>query len=125
MQVHNRLLGLEVLQALGGKETLEAVAREEPDLLLLDLVMPGVSGYDVLRELNTDGRTVQTQIILVSVRSTEQESAPIQGGFRLDRASGFSLMETLQMLTALLAAVAPVSGEASTGGAARPEDRPG
>ncbi len=116
---------MEVLQALGGDEGLQAVNREQPDLLLLDLVMLGVTGYDILRHLQSGGGATQTQTIVVSVRSMEQESIPFQGGFHLDRAAGFNLTETLQVLTAVLAAVAPVSEEASTGGAARPEDRPG
>ena len=40
--------GYEVLGALGGREGLEAMRREQPDLILLDLMMPVVDGADVL-----------------------------------------------------------------------------
>ena len=46
--------GYEVLGALGGREGLEAMRREQPDLILLDLMMPEVSGADVLLHKKKD-----------------------------------------------------------------------
>ena len=46
--------GYEVLGALGGREGLEAMRREQPDLILLDLMMPEVDGADVLLHKKRD-----------------------------------------------------------------------
>ena len=46
--------GYEVLGALGGREGLEAMRREQPDLILLDLMMPVVGGADVLLHKKKD-----------------------------------------------------------------------
>ena len=46
--------GYEVIGALGGSEGLEAARREQPDLILLDLMMPVVGGADVLLHKKTD-----------------------------------------------------------------------
>jgi len=41
-------------QCCNGQEALEAVEREKPDLLLLDIQMPGMSGFDLIRQLSTE-----------------------------------------------------------------------
>lgn len=46
--------GVELLTADGGAAGLEAAAREQPDLILLDLDMPDMSGFDVCRALKAD-----------------------------------------------------------------------
>lgn len=43
--------GYELSEAAGGKEALERIARDKPDLVLLDLMMPEVDGYGVVRRL--------------------------------------------------------------------------
>ena len=44
-------LGCEVLKAHGGAEAIDLVLSDEPDFIILDLMMPEVSGWDVLREI--------------------------------------------------------------------------
>lgn len=44
----------QVVQALDGEEGLRKVIEEKPDLIILDVIMPGKSGFDVCRELKTD-----------------------------------------------------------------------
>ncbi len=51
----------------------EKVATEKPDLILLDLVMPKRSGYEVLRSLKTDDRTKETPIVVVSSKASESD----------------------------------------------------
>jgi CheY-like chemotaxis protein len=46
------ILGLEVVTALNGRQAVEMITANPPDLLLLDLQMPGVSGYDIIRWLD-------------------------------------------------------------------------
>jgi len=52
--------------ALGGQQALEAVARSRPDLVLLDIVMPDVDGYEVCRRLRSDESTRELPIMFLS-----------------------------------------------------------
>jgi two-component system sensor histidine kinase/response regulator len=56
----------EVLVAMGGREALEMVAEEAPDLILLDIMMPEVDGYEVCRRLKNDKGTAKIPIIFLS-----------------------------------------------------------
>ena len=61
-----RRAGYEVLQASTGRECLEAVRAHHPDLLLLDVVLPDITGVEVCRRIKTDQQTRGTFVILVS-----------------------------------------------------------
>jgi putative two-component system response regulator len=58
--------GYGVVSATNGQDALEIVARERPDLVLLDVVMPGISGVDVCAELKRNPETRLTPVVLVS-----------------------------------------------------------
>jgi CheY-like chemotaxis protein len=96
---------LRVLEAFGGREGLQVARSERPDVVLLDLIMPEMSGYAFLEKVKDDRILSGTQVIIVSVRSIEEESAPIAGEIRLGREGGLSLTEILQVLRATLSAV--------------------
>ncbi len=49
--------GYEVIPAASGEEALAKIASEQPDLVLLDIVMPGMDGYEVCRRLRADPAT--------------------------------------------------------------------
>lgn len=62
-----RLLGrlpFRVVTASGGKEGIETAIREKPDLVFLDLMMPGIDGFEVLSQLRQSGLTVPPVIML-------------------------------------------------------------
>ncbi len=65
--------GYEVQTARSGEEALEAVDRAAPDLVLLDVVMPGLSGLDVLRRLRADARFAMLPIVLVTALDPDVE----------------------------------------------------
>jgi CheY-like chemotaxis protein len=65
-----RGLGYNVTTAHGGQEALESVRRSPPDLVVLDLQMPGVSGFDVLRELRADPRFERLPVVICSAASS-------------------------------------------------------
>ena len=69
-QVNLALAGIDVLQAADGREALEAVRSGEPDLILLDLMMPGVDGWTVAEELAADRRTNTIPIVFLTARAT-------------------------------------------------------
>ena len=55
-----------VLTATNGRDALEIVKRERPDLVLLDVLMPGISGLDVCAELKRNADTRLTPVVLIS-----------------------------------------------------------
>jgi class 3 adenylate cyclase len=67
------LHGYAVETALGGQAALDAVARSVPDLVLLDVVMPGMSGLQVLRRLRADARLATLPIVLVTALDPDVE----------------------------------------------------
>ena len=62
--------GYAVLTASSGEEALEVVASQRPDLLLLDLLLPGMSGLEVCRQVRA---TSNTPIIVLSVKEAERD----------------------------------------------------
>ncbi len=62
-------LDYDIISAYSGEEALEAVKAEKPDLILLDIMMPGMDGYEVSRALKEDPATRFTPIIMVTALS--------------------------------------------------------
>lgn len=58
--------GYATLVAANGKDGLELAAREQPDLILLDLMMPGMDGFEVTYRLKNDAATRSIPVIIVS-----------------------------------------------------------
>lgn len=58
--------GFEVIKAYEGNMGIQKAIEEKPDLILLDIMMPGVSGYDVCKILTTNEETKFTPIILLT-----------------------------------------------------------
>jgi len=58
--------GYQVLEAADGREALELAQNEHPDLILLDLLLPKMTGFDVLREIKKIGRVQKTPILIMS-----------------------------------------------------------
>lgn len=65
--------GYEVLQAFGGREAIEMAIAERPDLLILDLMMPEVTGFDVVAELRRLTATRDIPIIILTAKTLTQE----------------------------------------------------
>ncbi len=58
--------GYDLRTAASGEEALEAAADFQPDVILLDVIMSGISGYEVCRKIRTDSKLRHTKIIMVS-----------------------------------------------------------
>src|SRR3989304_3745457 len=73
--------GLDVLTAMSGEQALGAVRRASPDIVLLDLSMPGMSGREVLRELKARKETSDIPVIIVTSvgQMAEREKAIHEG----------------------------------------------
>ena len=65
--------GYRVSTAASGEEALERVAADPPDLILLDVMMPGLSGYDVTRQLRADPQHAVLPIVLVTALDPAKE----------------------------------------------------
>src|SRR6266481_4740815 len=59
----------EVITASDGEEALATAVREKPDLIVLDVMMPKISGFDVLDILRSTPETKATKIVLMTARS--------------------------------------------------------
>ncbi len=61
--------GHQAALAEGGEAGIRAALAQVPDIAIIDLMMPGISGYDVTRQLRSDSRTAQMPIMILTARS--------------------------------------------------------
>src|SRR5439155_1179670 len=72
--------GFTVLPASGGREAIEIAKSSNPDLVLLDLIMPEVTGFDVVAALRADEKTRDTPImVLTAANLTEADMRQLNG----------------------------------------------
>jgi PleD family two-component response regulator len=73
VEVNLRLEGFDVVLASDGSEALDQTFAARPDLVLLDVTMPGLDGYEVCRRLRADARTTQMPVIFLTAKSLVQD----------------------------------------------------
>ena len=66
LQAFLEVLPVQIVTARDGVEALEKVEQHNPDLILLDIMMPRMSGFQVCRKLKSDERTRDIQILMVT-----------------------------------------------------------
>ncbi len=104
--------GHRVVAASKGAEALRLVKQESPDLVLLDVMLPDVTGLDVCRQIKTDPATKQVCVVMLTARAEEIDRVV---GFELGAddyvTKPFSVRELTLRVSAILRrnAVAPVS----------------
>jgi pilus assembly protein CpaE len=77
-------LGYQVVAASSGMEALERVQIEHPDLIILDVMMPGMDGYEVSRNLRRNPKTATTPILMFTAKTTiEDKLAGYDAGVNL------------------------------------------
>lgn len=86
--------GYEVVQAANGSQALELVAERAPDLILLDVRMPGVDGWQVLDELRSAAGP-QTPVVVMTASFTGQDRA-LQSGAQGYLAKPFELGDLVE-----------------------------
>lgn len=64
--------GYELVTASDGQQAVEKARAESPDLILMDVVMPTMNGFEACREIRGDARTSHVPIILVTTRGEEE-----------------------------------------------------
>jgi chitooligosaccharide synthase NodC len=65
--------GFQVVTAENGQRALEVLAQQQPDLMLLDVMMPGLSGFDVCRSVKEDRGDSAPPVIFLSARSQDED----------------------------------------------------
>ena len=66
-------LKFEIRTAATGQQALDAVAERKPDLILLDLMMPGIDGFEVIKRLREDPATANIRIIILSALNSNED----------------------------------------------------
>jgi len=69
----------EVITATSGKDGLKAAAWHKPDLILLDLMMPVMDGFEVLKKLKTDPKTESIPVIMLTAISNDESKMKAAG----------------------------------------------
>jgi two-component system phosphate regulon response regulator PhoB len=107
--------GLSCAEAGDADQAGQAIARQQPDLILLDWMLPGISGIEFARRLRHDPRTSQIPIIMLTARGEEQDR--IRG---LDTAADdyvtkpFSMRELMSRIRAVLRRTSQPAPEETT-----------
>jgi len=65
--------GYQVGMSHDGREGLDKIFTEQPDLVVLDLMLPGMDGYGILREMQRDPRTHRTPVLMLTAKSQTED----------------------------------------------------
>ncbi|HRE30263.1 MAG TPA: response regulator [Anaerolineales bacterium] len=105
--------GYRVLRALNGREALDLARSERPDLVILDIMMPQLSGLDVLAALRADG--APTPVIVFSARGRADDlAAGIEAGAVQYLVKPTSRDRLLEAVRVALAETAPADDAVNT-----------
>lgn len=74
-------LGVQILEAQDGEETLRVLLEERPDLIVLDVMMPTLNGWEILQYLRTKAELAETPVLLLTGvgKSVNALTAPLYG----------------------------------------------
>jgi two-component system alkaline phosphatase synthesis response regulator PhoP len=110
LSMNLRFEGYEVLQAQDGRQGLARALDESPDLVVLDVMLPELSGYEVLKELRQRGR--DTPVVVLSAKGAEMDKIlGLDLGADDYVVKPFGLQELLARIKAVLRRRFPVSGQ--------------
>ena len=96
-----RFAGFEVVTAGNGREALEKAHAENPDLIVLDVMMPGMDGFEVTRRLRENGTTTPV-LFLTAKDATEDKVTGLGAGGDDYVTKPFSLDEVIARIRAIL-----------------------
>ena len=75
LQRHVSNAGFAVDVAANGLEALEKIEKEMPELVLLDLMMPGLNGFETCRRIRSDEKTKKLPVIIITALRSDTDSA--------------------------------------------------
>ncbi|MBC7236817.1 MAG: hybrid sensor histidine kinase/response regulator [Chloroflexi bacterium] len=99
-----------VLHARDGERTLDLLRTRKPDLLLLDLIMPNMDGFEVLRVMRREPALASIPVIVLSAKDPEREPL-ISRSLMLSRQDGLSPRDLINALQAIVHTLKPRFGE--------------
>lgn len=103
--------GYEVLEAADGGAAYDRACDDQPDLVLLDVMMPVMTGYDVLSKLKANSATEHIPVVMLSAKSQQAEVREgLEGGAQEYICKPFTPKDLLQRVAEILGA----KGEDST-----------
>lgn len=102
----------DILQAKNGQRALDLLREHRPDVVLLDLIMPGIDGFQVLREKRKDPSIRDIPVIVISSRDPSGEPI-VSDGMRIVRGKGLSVRDLLACIKAVSEVMSPLSPHAA------------
>jgi DNA-binding response OmpR family regulator len=70
---HLRQAGLTVISVTSGEEARVQLQSQKPDLVILDVILPGQSGFELCREIKTNSHTQAIPVVICSTKGTEAD----------------------------------------------------
>jgi CheY-like chemotaxis protein len=112
-----RSFGYDVITAGGGQEGINKAFETHPDVLIVDLMMPDVNGFDVISTLKSDSRTINIPLIVCTAKDIESDEADYltSNAFTILQKGAFSKEDLLGILGKL----EKPSGEANSSGSCK------
>jgi len=74
IKVSLNLANFETREVFGGQEALDLLAKERPDLILLDIMMPNIDGYEVCRRIKKDKKLKSIPVILLTAKGQKSDA---------------------------------------------------
>jgi signal transduction histidine kinase/CheY-like chemotaxis protein len=96
-----------LLEAGDGQEALRKIKRDRPGLILLDLILPQLSGREILDRMASDPDLAQIPVILISGNVEDYSEQMLQGSIEISRGQGFQFGEVIRALDATLEVLTP------------------
>ena len=112
--------GYRVMRAESGQQALTLLRRRRPDVMLLDLVMPGIDGFQVLNEMSQDADLRGIPVVVVTCRDPSGQPI-VTNALTVTRSGGLAVHELLACIQAVSRILAPTAHTARP----EPSGRPG
>ena len=98
--------GFDVVSEMNGRTALESVLADPPDVIVLDVMLPGLDGFEILRRLRADVRTQALPVLMLTAKGQrEDREAALDCGANLFITKPFSNSEVIAAVTHLASGV--------------------
>jgi CheY-like chemotaxis protein len=108
-----------VLRATNGRRALSLLRQRKPDLMLLDLIMPGMDGFQVLQEKSRDASIRDIPVVVISSRDPD-EGPIVSDTLTVTRGGGIGLRDLVDCIQSVTEVLSPSTQPAGRGQPERP-----
>src|SRR5262245_17334530 len=116
LRLHLSLAAFEVTEIADGTRALEVARSQRFDLIVLDVMLPGIDGVTICRALRVEGANLQTPILMVTARDTESDTViGLESGADDYLAKPFGMRELMARVQALIRRAARTAEPADAG----------